>query len=232
MVPSMRPAVAHGRRSVSDCPPGSIASVRSAFAYRGPAREAVHRLKFSGWRGVGEALAAALAEIGPPPADAVTWVPLAPRRRAERGFDQARVLAQALARDLQLPAAAYVRRTTATAPQSRRTREERLRAMAGVFARIPHRPAPPRLLLVDDVLTTGATVSACAAALVQGGAREIHVLTACRSFGTLARPAAGTTRFAPAVKPCLYSRGAPVRVCGCPGTNPGSRCQPRAKRPT
>ena len=45
-------------------------------------------------------------------------------------------------------------------------------------------------------------------------------------------PAAGTTRLAPAVKPCLYSRGAPVRVCGCPGTNPGSRCQPRAKRPT
>jgi hypothetical protein len=45
-------------------------------------------------------------------------------------------------------------------------------------------------------------------------------------------PAAGSTGLAPAVKPCLYSRGAPVRVCGCPGTNPGSRCQPRAKRPT
>jgi hypothetical protein len=45
-------------------------------------------------------------------------------------------------------------------------------------------------------------------------------------------PAAGTRRLAPAVMPCLYSRGAPVRVCGCPGTNPGSRCQPRAKRPT
>jgi len=170
-----------------DCPPGSIASVRSAFAYRGPAREAVHRLKFSGWRGVGEALAAALAALGPPPADAVTWVPLAPRRRAERGFDQARVLAQALARELRLPAAAYARRVTATSPQSRRTREERLRAMGGAFAGIPRRPAPPRLLLVDDVLTTGATASACAAALFQAGAREIHVLTACRSFSDLPR---------------------------------------------
>jgi len=165
-----------------DCPPTPIASARAAFAYRGPARAAVHRLKFSGWRGVGEALAAALAALGPPPADAVTWVPLAARRRAERGFDQARVLARALARELDLPAAACVRRTKATAPQARRTREERLEAMAGAFACIPGRPAPARLLLVDDVLTTGATASACAGALLEAGAREIHLLTACRSF--------------------------------------------------
>ena len=165
-----------------DCPPAPIASARSAFAYRGPAREAVHRLKFSGWRGVGDALAAALVALGPPPADAVTWVPLAPRRRAERGFDQARVLARALARDLDLPAAALVRRTKATAPQARRTREERLRAMWDAFGCIPHAHIPARVLLVDDVLTTGATASACAAALLDGGAREIHLLTACRSF--------------------------------------------------
>jgi ComF family protein len=171
--------------SCRDCPPPSIASIRSAFAYRGPAREAVHRLKFSGWRGVGEALAAALAALGPPPADAVTWVPLASRRRAERGFDQARVLAQALARELDLPASAFVRRTTATSPQSRRTREERLRAMEGAFIQIPRRPPPARILLVDDVLTTGATASACAGALLEAGARQIHVLTACRSFSNL-----------------------------------------------
>jgi competence protein ComFC len=165
-----------------DCPPAPIASARAAFAYRGPAKAAVHRLKFSGWRGVGEALAAAVAALGPPPADAVTWVPLASRRRAERGFDQARVLARALARELDLPAVAFVRRTKATAPQARRTREERLEAMRGAFTCIPQKPVPSRLLLVDDVLTTGATASACAGALVQGGAREIHLLTACRSF--------------------------------------------------
>ena len=46
------------------------------------------------------------------------------------------------------------------------------------------------------------------------------------------RPAARTSRLASTLSPCLYSGGAPVRVCGCPGINPGSRCQPRAKRPT
>ena len=139
-------------------------------------------MKFSGWRGVGEALAAALAALGPPPADAVTWVPLASRRRAERGFDQARVLARALARELDLPAVAFVRRTKATAPQARRTRGQRMEAMRDAFACIPQRPVPARVLLVDDVLTTGATASACASALREGGAHEIHLLTACRSF--------------------------------------------------
>ena len=142
----------------------------------------MHRLKFSGWRGVGEALAAALAALGPPPADAVTWVPLAPRRRAERGFDQARVLARALARRLALPAPAYLRRTKATGPQARRSRAERLEAMVDAFRPVPRRGVPARVLLVDDVLTTGATAAACAGALRDAGARSVFLLTACRSF--------------------------------------------------
>jgi ComF family protein len=178
--------------SCRDCPPRPITSARAAFAYRGPAKAAVHRLKFSGWRGVGDALAAAVAALGPPPADAVTWVPLARRRRAERGFDQAKVLARALARRLDLPVVAVVRRTKATAPQARRSREQRLRAMEGAFSRIPGATSPARLLLVDDVLTTGATASACAAKLVDAGAAEVHLVTACRSFAD--RPAGAAVR--------------------------------------
>jgi ComF family protein len=212
-----------------DCPPPPIASARAAFAYRGPAREAVHRLKFRGWRGVGDALAQAVVALGPPPADAVTWVPLAGRRRAERGFDQARVLAHALARRLDLPLAGYVRRVRTTGSQARRTREERFAAMAGAFAPLPGRRPPPTLLLVDDVLTTGATASACAAALVDAGAQAVHLLTACRSFSD--RPPGRRGSRGP--DPVAYTRDrAPVRVCGCPGNHPGSRCQPRAKRPT
>jgi ComF family protein len=175
-----------------DCPPATIASARAAFAYRGPAREAVHRLKFSGWRGVGEALAGALVTLGPPAADAVTWVPLAPRRRAERGFDQAQVLARALARQLDLPSSAFVRRRSAAGTQARRARDERFAAMAGAFVPLGRGgPSPPTLLLVDDVLTTGATASACAAALADAGARTVHLMTACRSFSDRRRDLAG-----------------------------------------
>jgi ComF family protein len=200
-----------------DCPPAPITSARAAFAYRGPARSAVHRLKFSGWRGVGDALAAAVAALDPPPADAVTWVPLASRRRAERGFDQARVLARALARRLDVPAVAVVRRTTATAPQARRTREQRMQAMEGVFSRIPRAKAPARLLLVDDVLTTGATASACAAVLVEAGASQIHLVTACRSFadrptGSAARPPRRAANIlGPCSRPGLWLPGDPPR---------------------
>jgi predicted amidophosphoribosyltransferase len=213
-----------------DCPPATIASARAAFAYRGPAREAVHRLKFSGWRGVGEALAGALVTLGPPAADAVTWVPLAPRRRAERGFDQAQVLARALARQLDLPSSAFVRRRSAAGTQARRARDERFAAMAGAFVPLGRGgPSPPTLLLVDDVLTTGATAAACAAALADAGAHTVHLLTACRSFSDHSPRPRGSRR----PDPVAYTRDrAPVRVCGCPGNHPGSRCQPRAKRPT
>lgn len=200
-----------------DCPAGPVTSARAAFAYRGPARAAVHRLKFSGWRGVGPALAGAMAALGPPPADAVTWVPLARRRRAERGFDQARVLARALARELGLPARAFVRRVRATDPQARHRRTERLAAMRSAFAPLPRRPAPTRLLLVDDVLTTGATASACAAALAEAGAREIHLVTACRSFSERSpRPRGSSRPEAPAYtracsRPGLWLPGDPPR---------------------
>ena len=93
-----------------DCAPPSLTTVRSAFVYDGPARRAVLRLKFSGWRDVAPALADAIAGAGAiPDVDVVTWVPLARARRAERGFDQARALAVALARRLERPARRQLR---------------------------------------------------------------------------------------------------------------------------
>ncbi len=83
--------------------PQSIARARAAFLFDGPARAAVHRLKFAGWRPVAEALGAAMAGSWDLEAGGIAWVPLSRRRRAARGFDQAQALARVVGRRLDLP---------------------------------------------------------------------------------------------------------------------------------
>ena len=172
-----------------DCPPLPVNVARAPFVYAGPARAAIHRLKFSGWRSIAAALADAMVAIDPPAADAVTWVPLARRRLAERGYDQARALAGAVGSRLHLPVVRLTRRAVATAPQARRPGDERRVAMRGAFE--PLRRSPPRIprrvILVDDVLTTGSTAAACAEALVRAGVRQVTLLTAARAFADRGR---------------------------------------------
>jgi ComF family protein len=174
-----------------------VAGARAAFAFDGPARRAIHRLKFSGWRGVGEALGIAMAAVADPPtADVVTWVPLSRRRLAERGYDQARVLAEAVGRRLRCPSARLLRRTAPAGPQARRAGADRRTALLGAFEPSGERAlgsiGAERVLLVDDVLTTGATAAACADALVVAGAREVRVLVAARAFDPSAYTRAGS----------------------------------------
>jgi competence protein ComFC len=176
--------------SCRDCPPQPITTARAPFAFHGPARRAIHRLKFSGWRGVAAALAAAMTTSPSASVDLVTWVPLASRRLAERGYDQARLLAEPAARALDLPCRSLLRRSLAGGPQARRDGTGRRTALRGAF--IPKATdVPARVLLVDDVLTTGATAASCAETLTRMGAREVHVLTASRSFSGAAYTRAG-----------------------------------------
>jgi ComF family protein len=115
------------------------------------------------------------------PGSVVTWVPLARRRKRERGFDQAEALARALAARWGVPVLRLLDRVVETGPQARRSGQERRGALRGAF-QARARP-PPRIVLVDDVLTSGATAASCAEALLEAGASEVGLVTAARSLG-------------------------------------------------
>ncbi|MFN2544821.1 MAG: double zinc ribbon domain-containing protein [Actinomycetota bacterium] len=167
-------------RSCRHCPPPELRSARAPFLYGGAVRRALLRLKFNGWRAVSASLGRAMAAVNAFEADAVTWVPLSPARRADRGYDQAGALAAVAARALGIRAAAMLIRTVDTPPQTGRSGVERRRAMRGAFHATGRDP-PAQVLLVDDVLTTGATAAECARVLLSAGARQVGVLTAARA---------------------------------------------------
>ena len=199
------------RPTCPGCPPEELDGARAAFLYEGPARRAIHKLKFSGWRGVGEALGRAMAATEPPPADAVTWVPLARRRLAERGYDQAKVLAVAVARELGLPTARPIRRAVATGPQARRSAAERRTAMRGAFA--AQRASLPR---------PGAARRRRAHDRRDGGRVRRRAPRGGREIGVPARRrGAGRRRRARRVDdPCLYSTGHPTGSVVARGSSP------------
>ena len=150
------------------------------------------RLKFGGRRSLVPVFSCAMGEAlsrGPPSVEearrsgllAVTWVPLGPRRRRRRGFDQARCLAEGVGATGGMPVRRLLRRVIETAPQARRAGPDRRHALAGAFE--PAGRPSPVVVLVDDVLTSGATAAECARVLCAAGAVEVGVLTAARSMG-------------------------------------------------
>lgn len=162
-----------------------LAGVRIAFVFEGPLREAIHTLKYGRRRRMARPLGALLAEhlrARPLPAQTLLAVPLHPARQAERGFNQAAELARELARGAgQTLLEDGLVRVRATSQQAQLNAVQRRENIRGAFAwRGPTAP-PQRVLLVDDVLTTGATLGACAAALRQAGAQEVYAIALARS---------------------------------------------------
>jgi ComF family protein len=162
----------------------AFSGVRSAFVYDGPTRDAVLALKFQGLAAIAKTLAVPMAERlleWDPPVGAIVPVPLAGSRRRSRGYNQSELLARELGRLTGLPLVneAIVRRR-ATAPQVRQFDwEARRQNVTGAFA--PGRALiDGGVLLVDDVITTGATLDACARALLSVGAGLAFGLTFAR----------------------------------------------------
>ncbi|MCC7237468.1 MAG: ComF family protein [Bryobacterales bacterium] len=153
-------------------------------AYEGPLREFIHLLKFERVTPLGPVLARLLVSALPreQPVDAVVPVPLHWRRRLSRGFNQAELLARAAAALLHVPCHDPLRRTCPTPPQAGLNRLARRRNVRSAFTAGNARNVEGRsLLLIDDVLTTGATANACAAALLAAGARHVSVATVARA---------------------------------------------------
>lgn len=130
--------------------------------------------------------------------DLVTATPMHWRRRWQRGFNQAELLANEVSRRTGIKTARLVRRRKSTPPQAGLTRAARRTNVAGAFELAPGVDVRGlRVLLVDDVLTTGATASACAAVLKRAGAKYVAVLTLARAdrrpTGGSAEPAALST---------------------------------------
>ncbi|NWF79066.1 MAG: ComF family protein [Chloroflexi bacterium] len=177
-------------------PPPGLDAVAVAWCYEGAVRRAVHTLKYRRRRRVAIALADALASslADWPPGDALVPVPLHAERLAERGFNQSAELARQLALRWNMPLRADgLVRARDTGHQAHLGRRARLSNVAGAFVWRAPTPPPARVVLVDDVLTTGATLDACAAALRAAGAQQVSAvaLARARAPGTLhslARP--------------------------------------------
>lgn len=160
-----------------------FACARAAAIYEGTIREAIHGLKFGRRRALASPLgrlmaACAAADLELPSARLVIPVPLHPARLRTRGFNQAELLAREVGRILELPVLTNViRRNIATAAQSALPLERRWENVRNAFEASGELPTDP-VILIDDVISTGFTASACARTLADAGAPRVYVLAA------------------------------------------------------
>lgn len=155
---------------------------RAAGVYEGPLRHIIHALKYSGQASLARPLGALMQDAAGDWLDdaIVVPVPLHPWRSLRRGFNQADLLACALGRPVWRP----LRRHRLGRPQAGLHADERRANVADVYVmrRVWRREVPAAVVLVDDVLTTGATADACARVLKEAGVQRVRVLTAARAL--------------------------------------------------
>jgi ComF family protein len=157
----------------------------AAFAYEGMLRKALAALKYGSAarvaRPLAERAAGRFGDLAALAGSAVLVpVPIHPQRLRERGYNQAALLVTGLARIAGLPTADLLLRLRATTRQHRLDRAARLRNLRDAFAVKPDARAPPVVILVDDILTTSATLESCAAVLRDAGAAHVFGFAVAR----------------------------------------------------
>lgn len=171
----------HGRQKAA-----FVSCAVAPFYYEKDVRESLRRFKFSGCTGYAKAYAPYVADVirqeFGSDFDLITWVPISRKRMRERGYDQAELLTKAVGKLLGLRAIRTLKKTRNTAPQSLTgSAEKRKSNIAGAYAAVhPERFQGKRVLILDDIFTTGSTISECARTLGKAGADRILCATVAR----------------------------------------------------
>ena len=196
-----------GREQADDCLecrdwPEELTTARYAHVLVAPASDLVHALKYEGWRELATPMSAAMARVVPrvgvsghaaTARAVVVPIPTTARRLRERGYNQAGLLAQGVAEALSLPLVEALTRKRASRSQTTLAPGERRENVRGAFApsgRDPSRLSGAQVLLIDDVLTTGATAGEAAVTLAREGAVSVTLVTFARALPRLAARAA------------------------------------------
>jgi len=161
--------------------PPSFSVVLNYGIYSDALAEAINLMKFSGLRRFANPLGKMLLNLEMPECDGIIPVPLSKKALRERGFNQALLMAKVISRNLKIPLYMdMLLKIRDTSPQVGLSAKERMKNIRGAF-KASGKINNLRLLLLDDVMTTGATVMECSRALMRAGAKEVIVVTLARA---------------------------------------------------
>ena len=172
---SCRENAPHLRRTKRNIP--FIAHWTALWYYKDDVRGSIHRFKFGNLRGYADVYARLLGiQLAQQASfDFCTWVPVSGLRRLKRGYDQSKLLAVAIGRELEIPVVRTLKKVRHTPPQStlQNPSQRRANVLGAYRISTPNAIWGKRILLLDDVVTTGATASECARILLTAGAKEV-----------------------------------------------------------